>query len=132
MDSSSIELPGSVIAGVEVSGDTVKVLFDPAYLVKTMTGSLERTRWHQQGVLVFEGAEVLAELPQLPAECRGGDVGENVYTYRDMIPIPLDSKGRAHCALKVENSDLTINVEASGVRLDMEDRAYYIEHVRPG
>ena len=38
---------------------------------------------------------------KLPREVAGGDVGENVYTYRDMIPVPLQSRGRAHCALKI-------------------------------
>lgn len=131
MDSSSIELPGSVIAGVEVSGDIVKVFFDPAYLIKTMTGSAERTRWHQRGALVFEGAELRVDLPPLPAECSGGDVGENIYTYRDMIPIPLESHGRAHCKLKVEGSDLAICIEAKSVRLVLEDSAKYIEHIKP-
>jgi len=131
VDSSSIELPGSVIAGVEVSDQSIKILFDPAYLFKTMTGSVERTKWRQKGALVFEGAELLGELPEFPAVCSGGDVGENIYTYRDMIPVPLTSQGRAHCTLKVENSERVIKVEASSVSLEMEDNAQYIEHIRP-
>ena len=37
MDSSSIELPGSRIAAVKVEGDTVRIEFEPAYLIKSMT-----------------------------------------------------------------------------------------------
>ena len=57
-----------------------------------MTGSVERTKWWQNGELVFGGAELDEDspLPSLPVECVGGDVGENVYTYRDMIPLPLE------------------------------------------
>ena len=44
MDSTSIQLPGSTIAGVTIDGDTVRIRFEPAYLIKTMTGSVERTR----------------------------------------------------------------------------------------
>ena len=131
MDSTSIELRGSKIVAVTIDGETIRVVFEPAYLVKTMTGSVERTRWWQNGVLVFEGAELDADeaLPELPGECTGGDVGENVYTYRDMIPVPLESQGRAHCTLRV--GERTIRVQATGVRLQMEGVPRYIEHLRP-
>lgn len=131
MDSTSIELAGSSIAGVDVDGATVRIRFEPAYLVKSMTGSVERTRWWQNGELVFEGATLDAEpgLPALPGPCDGGDVGENVYTYRDMVPVPLDSRGHAHCALRVAGS--VIRVEGDAVRLVMQDVPKYIEHIRP-
>ena len=131
MDSTSIQLPGSKIVAVNVDGDRVRIEFEPAYLIKSMTGSVERTRWRQNGALVFEEAEIddSSPPPVLPAECAGGDVGENVYTYRDMIPVPLASRGRAHCALKV--GDGVVRVSARGVRLDMQDVPKYIEHLRP-
>ncbi len=133
MDSTSIDLVGSKISAVTVEGDTVKVRFEPAYLIKTMTGSVERTRWWQNGELVFDGAELDPDqvLPNLPAVCAGGDVGENVYTYRDMVPVPLESVGRAHCDLKVEGGDTSIRVQAEAVTLVLEDVAKYIEHLRP-
>ncbi len=131
MDSSSIELPGSRISAVVQEGDRIEIRFDPAYVIKTMTGSVERTKWYQQGALIFEGAELTATLPQLPAVCRGGDVGENVYTYRDMIPLPLASQGRAHCRIKLEDQQECIEVQAASVRLVMEEPAKYIEHLRP-
>ncbi len=131
MDSTSIELTGSKIAAVSNQGDDVHIVFEPAFLIKHMTGSVERTRWWQNGALVFEGATMTVdgELPELPAPCEGGDVGENVYTYRDMIPVPLVSRGRAHCDLRV--GEAQIRVEGSGVHLDLVDVAKYIEHLRP-
>ncbi len=133
MDSTSIDLVGSKISQVKVEGDTVAIRFEPAYLIKTMTGSVERTRWWQNGWLVFEGAELedSAVLDALPAECAGGDVGENIYTYRDMLPVPLESRGQAHCALKLVGSEHLLKVNATAVRLDLEDVAKYIEHIRP-
>jgi hypothetical protein len=132
MDSTSIDLIGSKISQVSVEGDTVKVHFEPAYLIKTMTGSTERTRWWQNGALVFAGAELddAEALPGLPANCAGGDVGENVYTYRDMIPVPLESRGHAHCALKIDGSESLICIQAEGVSLQLDDVAKYIEHLR--
>lgn len=131
MDSTSIELPGSRVASVAIDGETIRIRFEPAYLIKTMTGSAERTRWRQNGALVFEGAELDDDepLPPLPGECAGGDVGENVYTYRDMIPVPLNSRGRAHCVIRV--GDGLIRVSGQAVRLEMEEVPRYIEHLRP-
>ena len=131
MDATHIDLPGSQIAGVSVDGDTVRIRFEPAYLVKTMTGSVERTRWHQNGELVFDAAELQSCPDTLPGECQGGDVGENVYTYRDMVPVPLDSRGRAHCRLRIAGDDTPIAVSAEAVTLRMEDVPKYIEHIRP-
>jgi hypothetical protein len=132
MDSTSIALPGSLISAVTVEDDTVRVSFSPAFLIKHMTGSVERTRWRQEGSLVFDGAELeeADALGEFPAECLGGDVGENVYTYRDMIPVPLESRGRAHCALRLAG-DRVIKVDATAVRLEMIDVPKYIEHLRP-
>ncbi len=134
MDSTSIDLVGASIAGVEIDGETLKVRFEPAYLVKTMTGSVERTRWWQNGWLVFEGAALEDErvLDDLPAECVGGDVVENVYTYRDMLPVPLESAGHASCNLKIKGSDHSLIIDATGLRLEMEGVPKYIEHLRPG
>lgn len=133
MDSKSIELPGSTIAGVEIAGERITVRFEPAYLIESLTGSEERIRYWQNANLVFEGAELEdAELPEFPATCSGGDVGENVYTYRDMIPIPLESRGRAHCDLKLGDSGQRLRVQAEAVTLVMEDRRHYVEHIRPG
>jgi len=131
MDSTSIELPGSTIAAVTQQGDSIRIDFKPAYLVKTMTGSHERTRWWQNGSLIFDQAELDldAAAPDLPAACDGGDVGENIYTYRDMVPVPLQSQGRAHCALKI--GDHLLRVQASAVRLEMDGVPKYIEHLRP-
>ena len=132
MDSTSIDLKGSRIAAVVVDGGTVRIRFEPASLIKTMTGSTERTRWRQNGELVIDGAEVEGDLPSLPADCAGGDVGENVYTYRDMIPVPLASRGHVRCDLKVAGSSARIRITGAAVALRMEDEPKYIEHLRAG
>lgn len=131
MDSSSIELPGSEIAAITLQGGELRIHFSRAYIIKTMTGSVERTRWWQAGDLVLEDAEVWGELPQGPLVCGGGDVSENIYTYRDMIPIPLQSRGRARCLLRFRDSDRILRAEGRGVRLELDAVAKYIEHLRP-
>ncbi|MCM8856478.1 MAG: hypothetical protein LC541_05720 [Candidatus Thiodiazotropha sp.] len=130
MDSSTIELPGSDIESVSFENNKLTVRFSRAIIIKTMSGSEEKTRWWQAGALVFDGAEIESDLPASPCVCDGGDVGENIYTYRDMIPIPLESQGRAHCDLKIKGSEQRLQAWAEGVKLIMDDRPHYIEHLR--
>ena len=128
MDSSFIDLPGSEIEWIRSDGDTVTVRFSKAFIIKSTTGSAQSTRWYQAGNLVFQDAEIVGDALSGPLVCDGGDVGENVYTYRDMIPVPFKSQGRAHCNLKFRDSESRLEVIAAGVSLEMEDRPYYIEH----
>ena len=130
MDATTIDLPGSEIESIRLEDEKLIVRFSRAYLVKTLSGSVERTRWWQAGELIFDAAEVEGELPASPCVCAGGDVGENVYTYRDMLPLPLESRGRAHCSLKFRDRPETLVAQAGGVRLVMDDRPHYIEHIR--
>ncbi len=130
MDSSSIQLKGSEIDKIEVEGSQVKISFSRAIIIKTMTGSVEKTKWWQAGFLIFEDVED-SELVDVPLTCAGGDVGENVYTYRDMIPVPLQSRGHAHCDLYFEESDKHLKISAGAVKLEMLEVPKYIEHIRP-
>lgn len=129
MDASSIDLTQSTIYQVLQQGSEVRIRFEPAILIKTMTGSVERTKWQQNGELVFKEARIEGDIPVLPAACSGGDVGENVYTYRDMMPVPLESRGRAHCELKVGAG--AIRIAGGAVELVLEGVPKYIEHLRP-
>lgn len=132
MDSSSIELKGSEIEAIDYDGDRVEIRFARAYLVKSMTGSAERTRWWQGGRLVIEGAEVAERPPEGTLVCAGGDLDENIYTYRDMIPLPFESRGHICCELHFEGTAARLIVNGSAARLTMLDTPKYIEHLRPG
>jgi hypothetical protein len=130
LDSISIDLKGSEISSIDLKDHCLRLRFSRAYLVKTMTGSHERTRWWQAGDLVIEGAEVASTIPSGPLVCVGGDIEENIYTYRDMIPIPLASRGHARCVLRFDGiADLFV-AQGREIRLEMRDTPKYIEHVR--
>lgn len=130
MDHSSIDLTGTEIESIELVDGTLTIRFSRAYIVKTMTGSKEKTRWWQTGALILEGAEVDGDIPIGPLVCAGGDVTENVYTYRDMIPVPLQSRGRTGCKLRFQGSAHPLIAHGEAIRLEMVDRPYYIEHIR--
>jgi hypothetical protein len=130
LDSSSIQLSDSEISDISLVDGVLRVAFSRAYIVKTMTGSQESTLWCQAGELIMEGAEAEQPLPTAPAVCGGGDIDENIYTYRDMIPIPLDSRGRTRCELHLRDTDARIVAHGETVRLAMVDTPRYIRHLR--
>jgi hypothetical protein len=130
MDSSYIELKGSEIELIESTSTRVRLAFPRALIIKNMTGSKERTRWHQAGVLVLEDVGNPPDLNKGPVICAGGDIDDNVYTYRDMIPIPFSSRGLIRCALRLEGVPTTLLVEARSARLEMEGVPKYLDHLR--
>ena len=130
MDSSSIELPGSEIGSIRLLDGCLRVELSRAYIVKTMTGSRERPRWWQSGAIVIEEAEPESALPEGPLICDGGDIDDNIYTYRDMIPLPLDSRGLVRCDLSFRDTDTRLVVRGAHLMLEMADVPKYIEHLR--
>lgn len=131
MDSSSIQLPGSQIDSILFEDGCLRLHFDRAYIVKTMTGSKECTRWWQSGDLVMEGAELESPPLSAPVVCAGGDIDDNIYTYRDMIPLPLDTRGHTRCRLEFRDTDARLLATGRTLRMEMKDVPKYIEHIRP-
>ncbi len=132
MDSIQVSLPGSQVESIRAEGDALRIHLSRANLIKSMTGSKERTRWWQAGSLILEGIEALpASLPTGPLICCGGDIEDNVYTYRDMIPIPFKTRGRIRFLLRFEAVDEPLDAVGTSARLDLHDVARYIEHIRP-
>lgn len=136
MDSSSIDLPGSEIDTISFDNGALRIHFTKALITKTMTGSIERTSWWQTGDLIFTDAELIdAELidvlPSGSLICTGGDIIDNFYTFRDMLPIPFEGRGKIHCLLRFQNHQQVLRATAQTVHLKLVGVAKYIEHIRP-
>ncbi len=130
MDSSSIRLADSEIAEMRLDQGRFGLVFSRAYIVRTMTGSREQTLWWQAGELTMTEAEALSPLPRGAVCCLGGDIDDNIYTYRDMIPLPLDSRGQMRCSLRLRDQDQPVIVVGKTLRLEMADTPKYIQHLR--
>ncbi|WP_295881426.1 hypothetical protein [uncultured Thiohalocapsa sp.] len=132
MDSSSIQLADSQIDAIEQTADGLRIHFSRAIIIKTMTGSAEKTLWWQAGDLVLEAPEVAGVLPQAPLTCTGGDIDDNIYTYRDMIPLPLKSRGAIRVELHFAGGAASLVASGSAIHLDMHDVPKYQHHIREG
>jgi hypothetical protein len=130
VDSIDIDLRGTEISGIELDQGQLLIHFARAYLIKTLTGSAETTRWWQTGSLVIDGVEQVPTIPPGSLVCLGGDLEDNIYTYRDMIPVPLESRGRIRCALRFAENAVQLVAEGTGIRLRLAGSPKYIEHLR--
>lgn len=130
MDSASIELPGSELEAILLEDDCLRISFSRVIIIKTMTGSSERTRWWQTADLVMEGVEVDGDPPTGPLVCVGGDIEDNIFTYRDMIPLPLSSRGSVGCDLSFRDTPAHLKVMATAIRMEIKGLPKYIEHLR--
>jgi hypothetical protein len=130
MDSSSIQLADSQIDAIEHTPQRLRIHFSRAIIIKTMTGSAEKTLWWQAGDLVLEKPELDEPLPEGPLACTGGDIDENIYTYRDMIPLPLSSRGAIRVELHFAGDAGNLVASGSAIELDMHDVPKYQHHIR--
>ncbi|MBB1127197.1 hypothetical protein [Thiospirillum jenense] len=131
MDNSSIRLRGTEIGELSLNDGVFRCVFTRALIIKTLTGSVEKTLWWQAGELMMENAQSVTALPSGQLMCRGGDIDDNIFTYRDMIPIPLVSRGQIRCVLHIDNHPQPIEVSAASVELVLKDVPKYICHLRP-
>lgn len=130
MDSSSIQLAGSQIDAIEHTPERLRIHFSRAIIIKTMTGSAEKTLWWQAGDLLLVAPDLGGPLPQGPVTCLGGDIDDNIYTYRDMIPLPLSSRGAIRVELHFEGEPADLVARGSAIELDMHDVPKYQHHIR--
>lgn len=130
MDSSSIQLAHSQIDAIEHTPERLRIHFSRAVIIKTMTGSAEKTLWWQAGDLVLDTPELGGPLPEGPVACTGGDIDDNIYTYRDMIPLPLSSRGAIRVELHFEGEAADLVASGSAIALDMHDVPKYQYHIR--
>ena len=124
-----LQLPGAQLESIEQNGDTVKLGFSLVHLVQEMEGAIEDSLWTQAIKLTVTGAEISGELPDCPCEIAGGDLVNNIFTYRDHAPLPIDWHGETRCILHVSANN-SFTIEGDSIQVEQIDLPRYIKHVR--
>ncbi|HSG11288.1 MAG TPA: hypothetical protein VLB10_06020 [Gammaproteobacteria bacterium] len=124
-----LQLPGAQLESIEQNGDTVKLGFSLVHLVQEMEGAIEDSLWTQAIKLTVTGAEISGELPDCPCEIAGGDLVNNIFTYRDHAPLPIDWHGETRCMLHVSGNN-SFTIEGDSIQVEQIDLPRYIKHVR--
>jgi hypothetical protein len=126
---SSIQLPGAQLERIERGDNEIILHFSLVHLVQVMEGAFQDSLWQQACNLVIRNAEIDGELPACPCEIRGGDMTNNIYTYRDHAPLPIDWKGSVGCKFTIAGSGAVFSIDANAMRMEMIDHPRYIRHI---
>ena len=121
-------LPEARVGAVEHTGDGLRIRLDEFFLYVALTGSEQQTKWRHAGSLIFEQAEIGAAVAA-GGRLAGGDIQDNATTYRDRIPLPLDSRGQVGCILRFEDGGEPIEIRATRIRLETTGERRYVGHV---
>lgn len=128
-----LSLPQARVERIERDGDTVRIHMREFFSFVSLTGSAQQTQWRQAGVLVLEGVEDHdegSEIPNGALVILGGDVHDNAYTYRDLVPMPLDARGHVGYTLRIEGLEQPFALRGTRLRLDARGERRYVSHVQ--
>lgn len=125
-----LSLPEANVERVELDDQTLRIHLREFFTFVSLTGSSEQTQWRQSGVLILENAKLDHELPQGAVVLAGGDIHDNSYTYRDRVPLPLDTRGQVGCTLHIAGSHAILAATGTRLRLETVGERRYMAHVR--
>ncbi len=126
-----LQLPGARLESIERDGDDAITLhFSKVLLVQEMEGAFEDSLWTQAVSLTIRDVELDGELPDCPCEIAGGDLTNNIYTYRDHAPLPMDWRGEVYCRLETEGKAGSVTISGSAMHLEQIDHPRYLRHIK--
>ena len=126
----TLQIPGAQLESIEQADNEITLHFSQVQLVQEMEGAIEDSLWTQAVNLVIRDIEIEGELPACPCVIKGGDMVDNIFTYRDHAPLPINWRGEVRCMLTVEGSDATFSIDGESMQLEQIDHPHYIKHVK--
>jgi len=125
-----LQLHGAQLASIEQGEDDITLHFSQVQLVQEMENAIEDSLWTQAIDLSLQGIEIEGELPQCPCEVTGGDLTDNIFTYRDHAPLPISWRGAVACKLCVAGSDACFTISGESLKVDQIAHPRYIKHIK--
>lgn len=125
-----LQLHGAQLASIERREDEITLHFSLVHLVQEMENAIEDSLWTQAMDLTIDGIELDGELPACPCEVTGGDLTDNIFTYRDHAPLPISWRGAVACKLTVAGSDACFTISGDSLKVNQIAYPRYIKHVR--
>ena len=89
----TLQLPEARLESIDRDADTITLRLSRAFLVQEMENAFEDSLWTQAMNLSIRDYSLDGELPDCPCEIGGGDMTNNIYTYRDHAPLRSHGPG---------------------------------------
>ncbi len=124
-----LQLRGAQLDSIDQTGDTFSLHFPSVELIQEMEGAFQDSLWTQAVTLTINEGELRGELPACPCEISGGDLVNNIFTYRDHAPLPIDWRGEVVCKLRPAGGAAPFTIEGTALRIEQIDNPRYIKHI---
>jgi hypothetical protein len=126
----TLQLPEARLESIERDADAITLRFSRVQLVQEMENAFEDSLWTQAVNITIGDYSLDGELPACPCEISGGDITNNIYTYRDHAPLPINWRGEVRCSLKVAGSDAVFSISGNTMQLEQLETPRYIRHIK--
>jgi hypothetical protein len=126
----TLQLPGAQLQSIDQDGADIILHFSQVQLIQEMEGAIEDSLWTQAVNLTIGETTITGKLPDCPCIIRGGDMIDNIFTYRDHAPLPINWRGEVGCKFAIEGTDATFSIEGESMQLKQIDHPRYIKHIK--
>ena len=126
----TLQLPEARLESIARGADSITLHFSQVYLVQEMENAFEDSLWTQAVDLTLRDYSLEGELPACPCELSGGDFTNNIYTYRDHAPLPINWRGDVRCTLRVAGDAAVFGISAGNMQLEQLETPRYIRHIK--
>jgi hypothetical protein len=127
----TLQLQDAQLESIDRDGDDAVTLhFSRVSLLQEMEGAIEDSLWTQAVSLTIRGIEIDGDLPDCPCEISGGDLTNNIYTYRNHAPLPIDWRGDLQCKLVIAGTGASVTISGNTMKLEQIDHPRYIRHIK--
>jgi hypothetical protein len=126
----TLQLPEARLESIDRDADAITLRFSQVYLVQEMENAFEDSLWTQAVNLSVRDYSLDGELPACPCEISGGDITNNIYTYRDHAPLPINWRGDVRCVLQPAGSDVMFSISGTAMQLEQIETPRYIRHIK--
>ena len=125
-----LQIPGAKLESIEQGDNEITLHFSEVHLIQEMEGTIEDSLWTQAIDLTIKDAVIEGDLPECPFEITGGDMTDNIYTYRDHAPLPINWTGEVTCTFKPEGASAGFSINGEAMQLEQLGLPRYIKHVK--
>ncbi len=126
----TLQLSGAQLESIEQGDNAITLHFSQFEIVQEMENTIENSLWTQACDLVLRNIEISGELPECPCEIKGGDLTNNIFTWRDHAPLPIDWHGDTGCKFSVAGSDAEFSINAEFLQVKRLEHPRYIRHMK--
>ena len=126
----TLQIPGAQLESIEQSDNDITLRFSQVHLLQEMEAAIEDSLWTQAVNLTIKDFKLEGELPECPCEIKGGDLTDNIFTYRDHAPLPINWRGEVRCKLIVAGSETGFSIDGESMQLEQIDNPRYIKHIK--